>query len=448
MKKYWIALFLALPALVFTETKKTTALTIYNDNLGVISQTFPLSLKSGKNEIRVTDVAALIDPTSVSFQSLSSPEKLGILEQNYQYDLVSPSKLLERYIDESIRVFTVNGKLYSGKLLSFNGSDIAILSETGINLLKLDQNIQNIEFPSLPDGLITKPTLVWLLQNEGDKNQNCRLSYMTGGLSWHAEYTAVLDNSEKSIDLGSWVSIDNNSGATYQDASLKLIAGTINRAVTLQKNEFMTRAGAPAPEAQFQEKSFFEYHLYTLARPSTVRDREQKQITLFPNTDVKIKKIYVYEESKQQKNVMVNLEFDNSKSSGLGMALPAGKIRVFKKDDDGTSQFIGEDTIDHTPKDEPVRLNIGNAFDIAVEKAQKSMTRVTDRIMEYTYEIKIRNHKKDKIEVLVLEHFYNEWSILKTSVNFLKKDSRTAEFKVPVSPDNEAVLLYTVRVSW
>jgi hypothetical protein len=428
------------------------AVTVYNSDLGLVKDLRSLSLKGGRAEVRFTDVAAKIDPTSVHFRSLSAPGKVAILEQNYQYDLVSSDKLLEKHVDHPIQVFTKDGKLFEGTLLSFDEGTLVLGPTKGAGattIIQRQDNVQNLQFPSLPAGLITRPTLVWQLDNQQSGEHRCEVSYLTGGMNWHAEYVAVVDDGDRRIKLDGWVSVDNHSGATYQDAKLKLIAGEVHRVEEVQvplaaRREKMVEAAVPAPG--FEEKPFFEYHLYTLQRPSTVRDNETKQISLFPSADVGVVKIYTFDGARSGKSVRTSLEFKNSQQAGLGMALPAGKVRVYKEDTDGSLEFVGEDRIDHTPKDEKVRVYLGDAFDIVGEKVLKDSRRISDRVREDSYEIKLRNHKDTRVEITVIEHLYGDWQIIEKTHDFEKKDAYTVEFKIPVAPGGETILRYTARM--
>ncbi|MBI4727243.1 DUF4139 domain-containing protein [candidate division TA06 bacterium] len=443
-----------LPALVLAaavaagQNDREISLTVYNNNLGLVSEVRQLSLKKGASEVRITDVPSQIDPTSVFFQSLSDPDKFTVLEQNYQYDLVSSAKLLERYLDQNIKAFGSGGKVYEGTLLSYDGSNIVLSTGGSITTLRLTDNLQNFEFPSLPQGLITRPTLLWLVDNQGPASQKCRISYLTAGISWHAEYVAVLAADEKTVDLGAWVSLENNSGTGFQQARLKLVAGEVNRAQAPQRRYAAAKADFQAAPAQFEEESFFEYHLYTLQRKATVANNEVKQISLFPNTRADCKKLFIYDGASSGKKVTVQLEFRNEKASGLGMPLPAGKIRVYKKDDGQSQQFIGEDRIDHTPKDEKVRITLGSAFDIVGERTPKEYKRINDKTQEQTVEVKLRNHKNEGVEVTVVEHLSGDWEIKSKTHEFKKRDAQAVEFKVPVARDGETVLSYTVRYKW
>jgi hypothetical protein len=436
--------------------ESTVAVTIYNQDLGLVKDVRELEFQKGKSLVKFSDVAAQIDPTSVYFKPVDVADKVVILEQNYQYDLVSSTKILEKYIDKEIELFTKAGgpseqdKSYKGILLSYSDENLTLKEPEGaIRIVRLNE-VRDMYFPSLPEGLITKPTLVWLLDSQVSGKRKAEVSYLTSGINWHAEYVAVVDQRDQNLELAGWVSIDNHSGATYEDAKIKLIAGEVHRVreeipiPRLGKAEMMEMAaGAP----QFEEKPFFEYHLYTLLRPSTIKDNEIKQVSLFPTTNVKVKKIFTYDGARDDKNVKVELEFKNSEADGLGMPLPQGKIRVYKADVDKSLEFVGEDLIDHTPKDEKVRVFLGNAFDIVGERKKTDFKQISKDVTEESYEIKLRNHKEEAVEVVVVEHLYpyTTWEITESNFKYEKKDVSTIEFKIPLAKDEEKIINYTVR---
>ncbi|MCJ7578512.1 MAG: hypothetical protein MUO91_08690, partial [candidate division Zixibacteria bacterium] len=390
-------------------TSAEVSVTIYNQDLGLVKDVRELEFQKGKSVVKFTDVAAQIDPTSVHFKLVNPSDQVSILEQNYQYDLVSSSKILEKYIDKEIELFTkgegTSGqeKSYKGVLLSYSNENLTLKEPEGaIRIVRLNE-VRDMYFPSLPEGLITKPTLVWLLDSQVSGKRKAEVSYLTSGINWHAEYVAVVDQLDQNLELAGWVSIDNRSGATYEEAKVKLIAGEVHRVreeiplPRLGKGEVMAMAaGAP----QFEEKPFFEYHLYTLLRPATIKDNEIKQVSLFPTTNVKVKKIFTYDGAREEKSVKVEVEFKNSQADGLGMPLPKGKIRVYKADVDKSLEFVGEDLIDHTPKDEKVRVFLGNAFDIVGEKKRTDFKQISKDVTEESFEIKLRNHKEEAVEVV------------------------------------------------
>ncbi|MEW6233674.1 MAG: DUF4139 domain-containing protein [Chloroflexota bacterium] len=448
-------------------------LTVYNQNLALVKDRRTLSLKKGDNEIKFTDVAAQIDPTSVSFEALKEPQAASVLEQNFEYDLVSTAKLLQKYLDQKISVITKDGTAYEGYLQS-TAQDIILASEKEggqVTVIKADQ-IREIKYPRLPSGLITKPTLVWKLTSTKEGPQLAEVTYLTGGVNWVANYVAVADKDDKNVALTGWVTIDNKSGTGYENARLQLIAGDIHRVTPPAQAWDMAEAKravpTPAP-AGFAEQPFFEYHLYTLQRPTTIKNNQTKQIEFVTAPQVPVNKIYVYDGAQLgrigyygsplldkgygtaiNKKVVVMLELKNAKDKGLGIPLPKGTVRVYKKDDQGGSQLIGEDAIDHTPKDEKMMLYLGDAFDIVGERKQTDFKRISDRVYEESFEIKVRNHKDAPVEVRVVEHLYrwSDWEIVKTSTDYVKTDSRTIEYRLPVGKDGEATVTYTVRYKW
>ena len=424
-------------------------LTVYNQDFALVREIRSIQLPKGTETIRFQDVAARIDPTSVRFKSLTAPDQVVILEQNFEYDLVSSQKLLQKYVDEKIRLLAKEERFYEGALLSA-ADDLVLQDASGqIRIIK-GKEIQILEFPHLPEGLITRHTLVWLLDSQRPGTHDAEVSYLTDGINWHAEYVAAVNEEDTRLELGAWVSIDNRSGATYREAKLKLVAGDVHRVkpVPPRVPERLALEAAAKGIPQFEEKAFFEYHLYTLTRRTTVKDNQIKQLSLFPNADVGVKKILLYEGVREGTKVKVNLEFENSKKNGLGIPLPQGKLRVYKRDQDQSLEFVGEDLIDHTPKDEKVRIFLGNAFDVVGERRQTELKKITDRSREETYEIKLRNHKEDVIEVLVVEYLWGDWKITQSTHEYRKKDARTVEFPLSVPKDGETILTYTVRFRW
>jgi hypothetical protein len=432
------------------------SVTIYNQDLGLIKDVRELDFQKGRSVIQFTDVAALIDPTSVHFKPINPSDRVSILEQNYQYDLVSSTKILQKYVDKQIELFTKSeghmgeDKSYKGTLLSYSGDNVTLRESNGaIRIVRLDE-VRDLYFPTLPEGLITKPTLVWLLDSQVSGKKKAEVSYLTSGINWHSEYVAVVDQKDQNLELAGWVSIDNRSGATYQDAKVKLIAGEVHRVMEDRVAPRMAKgyvAEAATGVPQFEEKAFFEYHLYTLLRPATIKDNEIKQVSLFPSTGVQVKKIFTYDGARYEDKVRVELEFKNSEAAGLGMPLPQGKIRVYKEDVDKALEFVGEDKIDHTPKDEKVRVFLGNAFDVVGERQKIDFKKITDDVSQESYQIKLRNHKEESVEVVVVEHLwsYTEWEIRESSLPYEKKDVNTIEFKVRLDKDQETLLTYTVR---
>jgi hypothetical protein len=437
-----------------------------------------LELVRGRGKLQFTDVAALIDPTTVQFRSLTDPTGTKVLEQNFQFDLVSTEKLLSRYVDRKLSVESEQGdgvKVVEGTLLSAYDGLVLRGDDGQIHALR---TWNGMTFGELPGGLITRPTLEWDVLAAKGGNHRARVSYQTGGITWWADYNLIFtegaDANSGFVDVGAWVSLLNQSGASYQDAKLKLIAGDVNRVQPDQKAFRMRTlemaAVADAAPAGFEEKSFFEYHLYTLGRPATLPNNSTKQIELFDAaTRVPAKKQLVYYGAEgygfygslmldrefgptSSTKVDVWLTLKNDKASGLGMPLPAGRIRVSQQDKaDGSMEFIGEDKIDHTPRDEDVRVKLGTAFDVVGERRQMDFSlNSKGRVMEEAFEIKVRNHKDQAVNVVVRENLYrwSQWALIAQSTPFDKKDARTIEFPVRIAVDGEAIVTYRVRYTW
>jgi hypothetical protein len=445
-------------------------LAVYNQDLALVKDRRSMNLSQGLNEVRFADVAAQIDPTSVHFRSLTDPAGTIVLEQNYEYDIVGSAKLLQKYVDQQISLVTEDGQEYAGKLLSGDSDVILQAADGRVTVVKLDR-IKEFTFPALPEGLITKPTLVWQVESAQGGDQDVEVTYLTNGVNWQANYVVVLADDEKTLDLNGWVTLDNRSGTSYKDAKLKLIAGDINRAAAdsrVVQEKVLYEAAAPAAP-QVEERSFFEYHLYEVQRPVTVKDQQTKQIEFVTGSDVPATKFFVYDGAQMpfygyyqpiedpgygtasNTKVMVMLEFKNGAEEGLGVPLPKGTLRMFKKDVDGSTLLIGEDSIDHTPKDEQIRLNVGDAFDIVGERVQTDFRIDTSkRFVEESFKITLRNHKAEDVEVRVVEHMFrwSQWQILEESQAHEKTDAQTIEFRVPVKADGEATVSYTVRYEW
>lgn len=424
-------------------------ITIYNRDLALVRDMRDVEFSKGTGEVFFRDVANRIDATSVHF----SVPGVQMLEQNFDYDLVSSEKLLQKYLDEQVQLVMEDGSLFSGKLLfasSGEAGEIMLQDERGQVQLVRIAKMRDVTFPRLPEGLITRPTLRWLVDSPSSGAKRTEVSYLTGGVEWRADYVAVVGVDGKSLSLSGWVTITNNSGATYRDAKVKLIAGEVHRAEEPRPQRAVMAKGMALEEAapQFEEKAFFEYHLYTLVRPSTIADNQTKQLSLFPPAKVTARKLYEYDFRRDPRQVRVSFEFINSKADGLGMPLPAGRVRVYMQDEDGSQEFVGEDNVEHTPKDEKVRVAVGNAFDIAVERRQTDTRRISDRVSEEAYEVKLRNHKEEAVEISVLDYFWGDWKVLESSLPYEKKSARQVEFKVQVNPDEEVILTYRVRISY
>jgi len=451
MGKLFITIFL-LTLLAGNILPAELAVTVYNENMALVKDQRALNFESGRFEYSLTNVPSQIDPTSVHFKLLENPEGAALLEQNYRYDLVGFGKIMEKYLDKQIEMIHEDGRVYSGTLLAHDGKTVTLLKPSGSLEVLVTEKLTKFDFPRLPEGLITKPTLVWLFDSDLSGKQEAEISYITKGMNWHAEYVGVVSDDEKMLDLAAWVSIENNSGATYKDAKLKLVAGDVNiiqprpRGFGALEMDLYAKAQAPG----FEEKAFFEYHLYTLPRTTSLANNEIKQISLFEPATTPVIKKYVYMGWSGAKDVKVNLEFVNSKAHGLGLPLPAGKIRVMKRDTDGAMEFIGENMIDHTPRDEKLELYLGNAFDLVCARVVKDSRKVSRQVQEEDIEIKLKNHKEDEaVEIIVRERISaRDWEILSANFEYERKDAQTVEFTIPVEAGQEKVLNYTVRLEY
>jgi hypothetical protein len=445
-------LSLALVALVcpVRAAEPGVSLTVYNSDLALVKDLRVLKIDQGVHEVRFPSVAERIDPTSVHFKVLEGPDA-AVWEQNYRFDLASSSKILEKYLEKDIDVIGEDADLFTGKLVSFDGGTLVLDQGRGTGpVVTLNrEKVAYIRFPSLPSGLISRPSLVWRIGADRGGDRLVEVTYMTSSINWHAEYVGVIDEADESIDLAAWVSIDNRSGATYRDAQLDLVAGDVHRVRDTRRmmvDEMMVEAEAPMAKAapEFAEEALFEYYLYKLDTPATVADREIKQLTFFPSTLVEVEKVFEFDRYMRQ-DVRVLLEFDNSEEAGLGRALPAGKVRMYKEDSAEDLQFIGEDRIDHTPKDEEVSLYLGNAFDLRAEWKTVDSRKVTNRIHEEDYEISLRNHKDEPVVIRVVDRPWGFWSVMATTHEYEKVEANRIEFQIPIDPDGEVLLKYTIR---
>ncbi len=439
----------------------------------VVKQHKTMAFKKGRFELAYDDVTAHIDPTTVTFSTPNNPGAAIILDQNYQYDLVGSDSLLQKYIDKTIAVSYDKGgepSRVEGQLLSTEGG--LILQKNDGSLITL-RNWSEITFPELPGGLLTKPTLVWLLTSDTNKDQLVAVSYQSAGMTWWADYILELDrNKDCQFDLNAWVSIINQSGKSFHDYGLKLVAGDVNRGATTQvESRRMPQASFMEKDAGFQEESVFEYHQYVLPRTVTLPQNSTKQIQLFnPVSGIQCKRTLVFDPfnnrsfnhgkpvldanymsyvNQKDTPVMAQIQFNNSDKNKLGMPLPAGRVRVNQADSDGHLTFIGADQIGHTANQQTVSLTLGNSFDVKGERRQTDFTRGKRQVQE-SFEIKLSNGKKSAEQVTVREQLYrwSNWTINNTSHEYKKVNANSIEFEVTVPAESKTTVEYTVLYSW
>ena len=454
----WCGELGATPHAITRDDQKDVMVTIYNGNLGLVKDTREVQLDAGAGEVQFADVAAQIDPTTVHLKSITDPGGLRILEQNYEYDLLTSAKLMEKYVGKKVRLYQGAGTYQEATLLSTDGPIYEINGQLHVG------HTGKVVLPSLPENLVSRPTLVWLLHNARSARQRIEASYLTGGITWKADYVVVVDAADARADLTGWVTVDNKSGATYTNAALKLVAGDINRAKDRRdvRTTLARAAAMPAAEAakgSFSEETFFEYHLYSLDGRTTVKDNQTKQLALMSAGGVPVDKHFIYYGAADyyrttygmpisNQKVGVYLELRNAKDRGLGVPLPKGRMRVYKADASGSQQLIGEDWIEHTPKDEKIKIKMGDAFDVVGERVQRDWKKIATNLYEVEWEVTLRNHKKENIVVEVVEPMPGDWEIVRATHPHEKPQAFTAKWNLPVPKDGETKLTYRVRVRW
>jgi hypothetical protein len=441
------------------------AITVYNSNIALVRDVRQLSLPTGSFRLKFMDIAATVNPATVHFRSLTEPEKLGVIEQNYEYDLLEPAKLLHKYVGKEVtlvRAYQDSGTTKHEEIKA------ALLSDNNGPVWKIGNDIvtgmfaESYRFPEVPANLYDRPTLLMSLENTGARKHQIEASYLATNLSWNSDYVLTVARDDKAADLDGWVTLANNSGTAFHNARLQLVAGDLNR-LPVPSAPMAMRADATksmVAKEQFQQESFSEYHLYSLGHRTSVEDKETKQISLLQGTGVPVEKVFVvngqnfyyhnqYNPGSPQKDpVMVFYKFKNEEKAGLGMPLPAGNLRVYQKDSKGGVLFIGEDHIDHTPKDETVTVHIGNAFDVVAERKQTDYKRIDTHVWEMEFEITLRNHKDSPITVEVNEPIGGDWEMLSSTYKFTKTAAWAAQFKVPVDKNSTSVLKYRIRAHW
>jgi hypothetical protein len=447
--------------------QKSVAVTIYNENLALVKDTRTIALVPGENRLALREVSGRMRPETALLRSLSHPGSFTLVEQNFDFDLLTPAKLLEKYVGRTVRIVKTHPTTGAESI-----ETATVLAANSGVVLKIGDRIETglpgrIVYDGVPANLRDRPTLVTELNSARAGEQTVELSYLSGGLSWKADYVAELNATDSALDLNGWVTLTNQSGTAYPNARLQLVAGDVNRVrdeMRLAAKSSSRVRAAEAPAQQMAQESLFEYHLYTLARPTTIADNQTKQVALLGASGVPVVKElvlqgndYYYSSSVggigQKMKVGVFVQFDNREASRLGMPMPKGVVRVYKKDSSGNAQFIGEDSIDHTPTNEKVRLKLGDAFDVTADKKQTDFKRREPLInrgyaFESAYEIVLRNAKKEPATVIVREPVPGEWTMLEQSAPHAKVAAGTAEWRVPVSAEGTTTLRYRVLVRY
>lgn len=419
-----------------------TQLTVYNHGQALVKEQFTRQVVRGVSEIEIEKVAETLNPSSVK---LSSQQGLQVLEQNYRYDLVDQNKLLKKYLGAAVSVILQNDTKMNGDLLSYDNATLVLKSRTGTDIIQRSY-VGSIKCPTPQERLYVRPTLSWIINSEQGAKVNFDLSYLASGVSWRAEYVAIISDDDSEIDLSSWINLNNNSGKNYVDTKLKLVAGDLHRAqpeniAMLQKD----RTFSVSREAYVEERSFFEYHLYDISFPVTVNNREEKQIQWLNPTIVQSKKRFVFEGGGSNfSNLPIKIIFTNSKQDGTGLALPAGIVRLFKKDTDDALELVGEDNLKHTSKDDLVTLEVGKAFDVKGKREVLDRRSKPDRYREEDIKITLANRKDEAVDVEVIQHVgFQNWKIQNPSVPYEKLDASRVKFTVPVPANTEVSLTYT-----
>ena len=440
------------------------ALTVYNSDIALVRDVRNLQLARGTSNLRFMDIAATVNPATVHFRSLSEPSRISVLEQNYEYDLLEPDKLLRKYVGRDVtlvRVVQRNGgtqhEEVKARLLSYNNAPVWQIGSEIVTGMQAD----HIRFPELPGNLYSRPTLIWTLDNDGTTRHRVEASYLAGKLSWNADYVLTVARDDKSGDIDGWVTLTNGSGTSFPNAKLQLVAGDLNRVKqVLGRMAVMEQRSDVAPAAPMAQESFSDYHLYTLGRKTTINNNQTKQVSMLGGTGFLLAKRYVveghqfYYHNAQHPGapikdvVQVFYQFKNEERSGLGMPMPAGVVRVYQSDSSGGTQFVGEDRIDHTPKDETLNLKIGNAFDVVSERKQIDFEKIAGGTYEVEYQIAVRNHKSVPVTVEVNEPLGGTWRMLRSSHESTKTAAWAAQFQVPVPANGSATLNYRVRVTY
>ena len=443
------------------------ALTVYNSNIALVRDVRTLQLPRGTFDLQFMDIAATVNPATVHFRSLSEPSRVSVLEQNYEYDLLEPDKLLRKYVGRDVTLVrqrqeggrTIEEPVIA-RLLSYNNAPVWQIGNEIVTGLGAD----HIRFPELPGNLFSRPTLIWSLSNDGGARHRVEASYLAANLKWNADYVLTVARDDKFADIDGWVTVTNGSGTAFRNASLQLVAGDLNRvypaAARAELDERVMKMAAANAAKEMTQESFSDYHLYTFGRKTTINNNQTKQVSMLDATSFPVVKRYVvngaafyYRNAYQpgapiKDTVQVFYQFKNDGKVGLGIPMPSGVVRVYQSDSKGGTQFVGEDRIEHTPTDETLNLKIGNAFDVVAERKQIDFQKISSNVYEMEFQVVLRNHKTTAIDVEVNEPIGGTWRMLTSSHRWTKTDAWAAQFSVPVAPNGEAILKYRVRVNY
>ncbi|MGB9939115.1 DUF4139 domain-containing protein [Methanosarcina sp.] len=424
------------------ENFNNTELTVYEQGIALVKERREIELQNGVNQIEYTDIASGIDPTSVIIEDPENEDTV-LLEQNYEYDVLDSSNLLEKYLGREVNVTDRNGETYTGTLLSHAGKSIVLKTEAaGVVVL---EDFSKVELTD-SSGLSIKPALVWQIYSPVSGTRELIISYLTSGINWEAAYVLMSNAENTEADIRGWVNIDNKAGMTFENAVLRLVSGQINRISEPMPLPAAEKAAADEAVSQtpFVEEPLFEYHLYTLEKPATLENNQAKQISLLSADSVPVEKKLIYDSALSEK-VLAYLTLQNTNESGLGMPLPKGVVRIYSTDASGGLQFIGEDRIKHTPEAGELRMTVGSAFDLTAKRNETDYQRISDNVERVTYQIELNNSKSEDQAVTVVEHLYGEWDILESSDSYKEIDAFTIEFRVMVPAKGSKLVSYTVE---
>lgn len=436
------------------------AVTVYNSNIALVRDVRAIDLARGTANLHFMDIAATVNPATVHFRSLTEPARVHVVEQNYQYDLLEPAKLLQKYVGREVTLIRRRDNRdeeVRALLLSNNNGPVWKIGDEIVTGMSAD----HIRFPELPGNLYSRPTLIWTLDNSGAARHRVEASYLAGQITWNADYVLTVARDDRAADLDGWVTVRNNSGTGFPNASLQLVAGDLNRVTQeLARAQGFARLDTPTVSTTMAQESFSDYHLYTMARKTSINNAETKQVSMLNATSVPVLKRYVVDGqqfyyrnaqhpgSPLKDKVQVFYQLKNEATAGMGVPMPAGVVRVYQADSRGGLQFVGEDRVNHTPKDETINLKIGNAFDVVCERKQIDFRRISSSVYEFEFDVTLRNHKSTGIAVEVNEPIGGSWQMIRSSHDWTKTDAWAAQFQIPVAAEGTVTLRYRVRVTY